>query len=139
MKTTVTLAITLSNVMRSADIIIPPPHTESPNPHKPSHCLETEAPTVKQNNLFHYLSSQYDMDQTQQTTARLYGSVPHRACINMRHSATGSHATHTAITVLCTGMVSEHCVCVCVCVLCVCLPACLPTGYPLCLRGELMP
>lgn len=38
--------------MRSADIIMLLPHTETPNPHKPSRCSETEAQTVKQNNLF---------------------------------------------------------------------------------------
>lgn len=57
-----TSAITLSNVMRSADIIMLLPDTETPNPHKPSRCSETEALTVKQSNLFHYLSSQYGMD-----------------------------------------------------------------------------
>lgn len=108
-KSTVTPAITLSNVMRSADIIMLQPHTETPNPHKPSRCSETQAPTVKENNLFHYLSSQCGMDQTQQTAAQLYGSVPHRACVNTRHLATGRHATHTAITVPYTGMV----LCVC--------------------------
>lgn len=52
-KSKVTQAITLSNVMRSADIImLLLPHTETPNPHKPSRCSETEAQTVKQNNLF---------------------------------------------------------------------------------------
>ena len=122
------------NVMRSADIIMMLPHTQNSNPHKPSHCSETGAPTVKQNKLFHYLSSHYGMNEAQQTAARLYGSVPHRACVNKRYLATGGQATHTAITVTCTGMVSEHCVCVCACV-CVCMP----TGYPLSLRVNLLP
>lgn len=96
---TVTSAITLSNVMRChrcCNHTHTHIHTESPNPPKPSCSLETEAATVKQNNLFHYLSSQYGMDQTQQTTARLYGPVPHTACVNTRHLATGSHTAVNA-------------------------------------------
>lgn len=97
---TVTSAITHPNGTRSPDIIILPRDTKkTPIPNKPVCCLETEASTVKKNNLFHYLSSQYGMDQAQQTTAQLYGPVPHRACVNTRHLARGSREAHTALCV----------------------------------------
>lgn len=95
---TVTSAITLSNVTRSPDIIILPTDTKTPVPNKPSCCSETEDSTVKKNNLFHYLSSQYGVDQTQQT-AQLYGPVPHKACVNTRHLARGGPGAHTALYV----------------------------------------